>query len=821
MKKTFTHIFLGTLFTCLMLFVSFNQSNSQTAVRRVLLEEVTGAWCPWCPIGIQQMEDLLKKYGDKLNGIAIHCANGDAMQNNDGLTLVTTLGVSSYPSGFADRNFALNGQTPTWNIPPNYWDQYVSALLALAPQASIDLTYTLDPSTRLLKAEVTSTFLQAVNNECRLNVFVVEDEVTGTGAGYDQKNNLSNNPQYAGHPFYSKPANIVGFKHMNVLRAALGTALGQANSIPDNPPVVGKKYKYTFNYTVPANFNIDKIRIIGTVGMYSTQYADRLQFLNSIAGKKGTGTTEFTSEPAPIQSAGQTESGFADFSIKNISTTGLVYTWKIDKSGRTPADWTASVETASGDITVQAGQTANFKLRLAPGATPGIGDATLTVAEKANQNNKWTVDLTVLSKDVERLQVLADGVNGTQSITSNLKTAGYNNFIDIKPTELVDVDLLSKLKTIVWAAGELGEMSSADGSKLLALAQTGKNLFIYGNVVVPMMDQTASSLQSLLGMKYTGPCYQGYSAPNQIVIAGYAGDPISDGYETMGKLIRILTPNIVVTDLSTTKPFLKHKFTDTIIAVRTQIDKNRAAVLGFTPSVITDASMRQSLIKKIIDWVEGIGGANLGPQIQVSETDIQFDKVAVDRKKAASFKIQNIGDDSLVVTEIKTDATVDPDGVFKLVNLQQTPFSILPNGEVTINVEFTPKATKDYTGSILIVSNSIKKPNELVSLSGTGDPSGDVKELSVINGVFRVQASPNPANGNAFVSYTLEGNETKTVDMVLIDMSGRKVSDIVNSNILPGTYTWQMNTSALTSGTYYVTVRIDGKSMNIPLVIAH
>jgi len=70
--------------------------------------------------------------------------------------------------------------------------------------------------------DVTANFVKSVSGDVRINMIVVEDNVTGTGAAYDQKNFIANNPSFVGHPYYAKPATITGYKHRSVVRSYAG-----------------------------------------------------------------------------------------------------------------------------------------------------------------------------------------------------------------------------------------------------------------------------------------------------------------------------------------------------------------------------------------------------------------------------------------------------------------------------------------------------------------------------------------------------------------------------------------------------------------------
>lgn len=70
--------------------------------KHVVIEEGTGAWCGYCPLGILAMENLEKLYGDQVIPIAIHSANGQG-DIYDYSAYTAYLGVSSFPTGLVNR----------------------------------------------------------------------------------------------------------------------------------------------------------------------------------------------------------------------------------------------------------------------------------------------------------------------------------------------------------------------------------------------------------------------------------------------------------------------------------------------------------------------------------------------------------------------------------------------------------------------------------------------------------------------------------------------------------------------------------------------
>ena len=140
-----------------------------------------------------------------------------------------------------------------------------------------------DPATRVASVNVTTTFVSAVNGDFRVNLYVVEDSVSGTGLRYDQNNFLSHDPRYIGHPYYNLPDPIKGYQHRHVVRALAGGVWGVQGVIPDSV-IAGQEFSRTFTFPISGAWKADNISVVGFVQKYDTAVAGR-EILNVASAK--------------------------------------------------------------------------------------------------------------------------------------------------------------------------------------------------------------------------------------------------------------------------------------------------------------------------------------------------------------------------------------------------------------------------------------------------------------------------------------------------------------------------------------------------------
>jgi hypothetical protein len=222
------------------------------------------------------MDEILGLYGGQVIGVRIH--NGDAMEIPEQSVIGDDLGLTGFPTGSVNRkNF---GQSAFLNR--GDWKTACESEMRQRAKAEVDCFYTLDPATRVVKIRVVANMAEAMSLSLRFNAFVVEDDVTGTGIGYDQHNYLSGRKGYESNPYYTQPTVLAGYHHMKVVRRMLGGAWGVTGGLPASVQA-GQIYSYTFTATLNAQWNLNKLWF---VGMLQANAPDNKEILNSAVAIK-------------------------------------------------------------------------------------------------------------------------------------------------------------------------------------------------------------------------------------------------------------------------------------------------------------------------------------------------------------------------------------------------------------------------------------------------------------------------------------------------------------------------------------------------------
>jgi hypothetical protein len=231
------------------LMVTTTTMNAQS--KHVLLEELTGTWCQYCPGGTYYLDSLTKVYPDFI-GVSIHVT--DDMDNTD---YSSACGLAGAPTANIDRGGQEAGI--------DSWFSEVASAFSHTPAAAINVFTDFNSSTRLLTVRVKATFTSAISGNYRLAAILTEDGVTGASPQYDQSNYIysgGGNGPIGG--FENLPPTIPAFMiaYNDVGRELLGGYNGQPGSVPSSVPA-GDTASYVFTYTIPAPWNENYISVIG------------------------------------------------------------------------------------------------------------------------------------------------------------------------------------------------------------------------------------------------------------------------------------------------------------------------------------------------------------------------------------------------------------------------------------------------------------------------------------------------------------------------------------------------------------------------------
>ena len=225
--------------------------------RGVLAEEATGTWCPWCPRGTVNMDELSKRFPSNFVGVAVHNADPMADAAYDG-ALTTFDGFSGFPSVVLERSSIIDpGELPAITIP----------LMNQAPAAALSVGA--EVSGNSITASVQVDFLMDVDDAHNVAVIITEDGVTGSDADrYNQTNNYAGGGVGPMGGFELLPSTVpASFNEFNhVGRTLIGGWSGTEEALDAEAYTAGMTDGWVFDeVTLPADVNMEKLHVVAVL----------------------------------------------------------------------------------------------------------------------------------------------------------------------------------------------------------------------------------------------------------------------------------------------------------------------------------------------------------------------------------------------------------------------------------------------------------------------------------------------------------------------------------------------------------------------------
>jgi hypothetical protein len=593
-------------------------TGANAQIQNVLLEQHTGAWCGWCVDGNVKMDEILDLYGDQVIGVKIHTS--DAMAIPEQSVISDVLGLRGVPTASINRrNFG-----GSVFLSRNVWMTTCESQMQQKAKVEVDCFYSLDKRTRTVSIQVMANIVEPTNFPLKFNAFIVEDNVTGVGSGYDQVNYLSLRPGYEDSPYYNQPSKIIGFNHMKVVRNMVGGPWGVAGDIPESVEP-GDLYTHEFEAHIDQDWKIDDVHF---VGILQADEDGNKQIINSaIAIEDGSLLNRIIDSNAPTAIALPSISDFNNtYILQNTTDQEQIYTVILSITDRTPPDWSAEFTSGPAQITasdandgidqiiVPANSNVEFSLTLKIGSILGAGDAKVILELEGPSTVTRSRMISGITNEIENL-LLETGSD--YSIQPYLNTGPYSDIVTLEAGDYLSfANELPNVKLVIWNKGPSDGLSPAE----INLIKNTQNVnhFICGDRVIHSLADTDNL--SFFGLEWIGWNLEARGSTATIWISGQENDIITGnlGENIEGHLIQYYINMVRITDARNVYPIMHFRDNgnrqynnqvyfmtadETIFGIRSTMNNTRTVLLGITPYVIADENIRQTLINNILDWL--------------------------------------------------------------------------------------------------------------------------------------------------------------------------------------------------------------------------
>ncbi len=600
--------------------IAFTTVGTNAQIKNVLLEQHTGAWCGWCVDGTVKMDEILNLYPDQVIGVKIH--NGDDMVIPEQSVIARALGLTGYPTGSIDRK-DFGGSV---FLSRNAWKTSCESQIQQRAKAEVDCFYTLDKEARIVRIQVMANITESMDFPLKFNAYIVEDDVTGQGSGYNQANFLSDRPGFEDNPYYDQPSTIVGYHHMKVVRKMIGGAWGVTGGLPTSVEA-GDFYSYEFESEIDEGWDIDNLHF---VGMLQADAEHNKEIINSaIAIEDGSLlNTIINSDTPPVKALPSGSDFNQTYTLENVTDEEQTYTVILSTTDKTPADWSAEFtsgdtelaasgnDQVTGQIVVPANSTAELLLTLNVGTTLGLGDAKVILELEGTPTITRARMISGISAEIENL-LLESGAG--YSMLPYLDNTYRNNIVTLESGDyLAFANEMANVKLVIWNKGPSGGLSP-DEIDIIKNTEDVNN-FICGDGVIGSLVNPDNL--SFFGLEFIGWNLEAQGSNFIVWFSGQEGDVITGnlGESIQGRLIQYYVNMVRITDPDNVFPIMHFRddgirqynnnmysvsADDAIFGVRSTKNNTRTVILGISPYIITDVNVRRTLVNNILDWLVG------------------------------------------------------------------------------------------------------------------------------------------------------------------------------------------------------------------------
>lgn len=222
-------------------------------MHKVVIEEGTGQWCGYCPMGILSFEYLKEIYPDQFIGIAVH--NNDNMMVDE---YDAGLHFSQFPLGYANRVVTCQPMTGNYELTgaDTFHDAFVSEL-AKIPEAEVRLAdVSMDADSVVSMTSNVRFAMSAESDDYRLAYVVMSNGYVAPGsqanylysADYETFGKFGKDGEWGQQYFEGYPYDDVA--------CCIEPSFGGATGVIPASPVPGETYTHDFSIDLTQCSNI-------------------------------------------------------------------------------------------------------------------------------------------------------------------------------------------------------------------------------------------------------------------------------------------------------------------------------------------------------------------------------------------------------------------------------------------------------------------------------------------------------------------------------------------------------------------------------------
>lgn len=851
--------FRSMMLLALLGFITGTASFAQMPKKKVVVEKQTGAWCQYCPGGIEAFEQIHDRYPEDAILMAYH--QGDQMEVTEQETIRAAGYWNGYPSATVNRSDAI--QTHPGTVASQMANYVGRTSIVDVRLKSVNF----NAGSRSLQVEVEARFFANHTGEKRFNLIVIEDSVTGSGTGYDQVNAYNNQ---AGSKWYKKGNPIKNFYHRHVVRKLIGGAWGVDNSLP-NTVQAGDVKTYTFSTKLDNTWKPEKMYLVATVAEYSDDGTKPRTILNAEEERLTVRSARAElSMVKPYNVIKPSEIIEKIITVKNTNSMELTYDLEIDEDNSTyPADWTT--ELSAANVKVAAGKTAEVTVKITAPSSFTMAELGKVIV-KATPRAKAGIDpkansvtILALTSNAKYLVTQIGGfVNwGDEYASSMSESPLYGNGV-LRTSWQEAEPLIANFKDqfdgysfqlsggIVTQTGVIAPAPLAAKSPgypniaalITDLLSQGKSVFLSApralwwasndpNAADGKVTEAVNFFKDILKIEFVTSLTRFTVSGNtysltKFNVIGIEGNPISNAVN--GFANNTFSNYTMYTDIlklstgSTSVPlFTTDNKASNIVGVSYENDKKGRLVFLTVPVEAFDSPItRSTFISKSWDWLlEGKVQKPKTAKITASVGSVDFKEVVINTESDVKFDIMNEGEIPLVISDIVLDGS---NAEAYTIDKGALPVSIEPGQKKEFSVKFKPTQEKMYLATLQFTSNADGEDINFFTLDIEGKGISNAPKPSVLKSGDSKVSFGSVAVGTANKVLKLRNSSTQAITIKDIKFEGKDAAnftiidkqDLIPANIeLPFNIGFTSDKAGSYAATMTITSTLDDNTQDV------
>ena len=196
------------------------------------------------------------------------------------------------------------------------------------------------------------------------------------------------------------------------------------------------------------------------------------------------------------------------------------------------------------------------------------------------------------------------------------------------------------------------------------------------------------------------------------------------------------------------------------------------------------------------------------PKIKI-DTEVSFGEVSINTIAVDSILVENVGNDTLVITDFVSSSNV--------FTIEVDSIKIPAYSSEIIAISFHPDNAGSFNSVISFNTNSNENLIELTvsgeGISSTSNESDDEK----VGGFRLTQNYPNPFNPTTRIAFTL--GKAGYTELTVYDINGKQVASLLSRFMASGDHEVNFDARNLTSGTYIARLKSNDRVTSIKLTL--